>query len=90
MSSRLVHSVSFRTLTFSRNEVIRHIDSIDQIASHTTTRIPVQVLADVDGSRNPLQLTRDRLERAATENQFMNGKIAALTVCVVTILQLNV
>jgi hypothetical protein len=26
-------------------------------------------------------LTRDRLERAATENQFMNGKIAAIDVC---------
>ena len=42
--------------------------------------IPMQVLADIDNSRNPMQLTRERLERAATENQFMNGKIAALDV----------
>lgn len=27
-----------------------------------------------------MQLTRERLERAATENQFMNGKIAAIEV----------
>lgn len=27
-----------------------------------------------------MQLTKERLERAATENQFMNGKIAAINV----------
>lgn len=42
--------------------------------------IPMQVLADIDNSKNPMQLTRERLERAATENQFMNGKIAAIDV----------
>lgn len=42
--------------------------------------IPMQVLADIDNARNPLQLTRERLERAATENQFMNGKIQAIDV----------
>lgn len=35
---------------------------------------------DIDNSRNPMNLTKDRLERAATENQFMNGKIHALSV----------
>jgi mediator of RNA polymerase II transcription subunit 10 len=44
--------------------------------------IPLQVLTDIDNSRNPMQLTKDRLERAATENQFMNGKIAALEVII--------
>jgi mediator of RNA polymerase II transcription subunit 10 len=42
--------------------------------------VPLQVLADVDGARNPVQLTRERLERAAAENQFVNGKIAAVEV----------
>ena len=42
--------------------------------------VPLQVLADIDNARNPMQLTRERLERAATENQFMNGKIVALDV----------
>jgi mediator of RNA polymerase II transcription subunit 10 len=50
------------------------------MAQLITTMIPMQVLADIDNSRNPMQLTRERLERAATENQFMNGKIAALDV----------
>jgi len=60
------------------NEVINHLSTIDDMAQHTTTMIPIQILADIDNSRNPMQLTRDRLERAATENQFMNGKIAAI------------
>lgn len=50
------------------------------MAQHISTMIPMQVLADIDNSRNPMQLTKERLERAATENQFMNGKIAAITV----------
>jgi mediator of RNA polymerase II transcription subunit 10 len=62
------------------NEVISHLSTLDEMAMHTSTMIPVQVLADIDNSRNPMQLTRDRLERAATENQFMNGKIAAIDV----------
>ena len=42
--------------------------------------IPSQVLTDIDNARNPMQLTKERIERAATENQFMNAKIAALSV----------
>jgi hypothetical protein len=52
------------------------------MAQHTQTMIPIQVLTDIDNARNPMQLTRDRLERAATENQFMNGKIAAIDVSI--------
>jgi mediator of RNA polymerase II transcription subunit 10 len=62
------------------NEVISHLAGIDDMAQHCRTMIPLQVLTDIDNSRNPMQLTKDRLERAATENQFMNGKIAALEV----------
>ncbi|GLB33334.1 putative transcription factor subunit Med10 of Mediator complex [Lyophyllum shimeji] len=60
------------------NEVINHLGTIDDMAQHIPTMIPMQVLADIDNSRNPMQLTRERLERAATENQFMNGKIMAI------------
>lgn len=50
------------------------------MSQHVPTMIPMQILADIDNSRNPMQLSRDRLERAATENQFMNGKIQAIKV----------
>ncbi|KAF9483983.1 hypothetical protein BDN70DRAFT_873121 [Pholiota conissans] len=60
------------------NEVVTHLGTVDEMAQHISTMIPMQVLADIDNSRNPMQLTKERLERAATENQFMNGKIAAI------------
>ena len=60
--------------------MISHLSTIDDMAQNTQTMIPIQVLADVDSAKNPMQLTRERLERAATENQFMNGKIAAIDV----------
>jgi hypothetical protein len=65
-----------------RNDVINQLSTIDEMAQHTQTMIPIQVLTDIDNARNPMQLTRDRLERAATENQFMNGKIAAIDVSI--------
>ena len=35
-------------------------------------------------------MTRDRIERAATENQFMNGKIDAIEVSAVVAIELAV
>ncbi|KAG5650384.1 hypothetical protein H0H81_012427 [Sphagnurus paluster] len=60
------------------NEVVNHLAIIDEMAQHIPTMIPLQILTEIDNARNPMQLTRERLERAATENQFMNGKIAAI------------
>ncbi|KAF5322716.1 hypothetical protein D9619_000862 [Psilocybe cf. subviscida] len=60
------------------NDVIHHLAGIDNMVQHVSTMIPMQILADIDNARNPMQLTKERLERAATENQFMNGKIAAI------------
>lgn len=62
------------------NDVINHLAKIDQMSQDVPTMIPMQVLVDIDNGRNPMQLTRERLERAATENQFMNGKIQAISV----------
>lgn len=63
-----------------RNDVVGHLAAIDDMAQHISTLIPMQVIVDIDNALNPMHLTRERLERAATENQFMNGKIAAITV----------
>lgn len=60
--------------------MITHLANVDNLSSQITTMIPMQVLAEIDSSRNPGTLTRERLERAATENQFMNGKIQAISV----------
>ncbi|KAF7424136.1 hypothetical protein PC9H_009439 [Pleurotus ostreatus] len=60
------------------NEVVNHLATLDEMAQHMNIMVPMQVLTDIDNSRNPMNVTRDRIERAATENQFMNGKIAAI------------
>ncbi|KAI0056679.1 hypothetical protein BV25DRAFT_1552813 [Artomyces pyxidatus] len=60
------------------NEVIGHLATIDNMSQHIQTMVPMQILTDIDNGRNPMHLTKDRLERAATENQFMNGKITAI------------
>jgi mediator of RNA polymerase II transcription subunit 10 len=62
--------------------VVGYLAGLDDMVSHLTMRVPMQVLTDIDNGRNPMHLTKDRLERAATENQFMNAKIKAIEVCV--------
>lgn len=76
----MVHLLDDMLTLGGSNEVINHLASIDDMSQHVPTMIPMQVLAEIDNARNPMQLTRDRLERAATENQFMNGKIQAIKV----------
>ncbi len=36
--------------------------------------------SDVDANRNPHLVTKERIERAAAENQFIKGKLAAIEV----------
>ncbi|KAI0706916.1 transcription factor subunit Med10 of mediator complex-domain-containing protein, partial [Cerioporus squamosus] len=60
------------------NEVVNHLATLEGMSGSIDTMVPMQVLVDIDNSRNPMQLTKDRIERAATENQFMNGKIHAI------------
>ena len=60
--------------------MVGYLSGLDDMGSHLTTRVPTQVLTDIDNGRNPMHLTKDRLERAATENQFMNAKIKAIEV----------
>ncbi|THU99139.1 hypothetical protein K435DRAFT_964594, partial [Dendrothele bispora CBS 962.96] len=62
------------------NEVIESLNSVDNLARAPSlnTMVPMQILLDIDDAKNLTQITRERLERAATENQFMNGKIHAV------------
>ena len=81
LSVRLSLTVALRCYVFNfRNHVIKSLGVLEEMSETITTMVPIQVLADIDNSRNPMQLTKDRLERAATENQFMNGKIQAIDV----------
>lgn len=66
--------------TVNSNEVVNHLATLEGMSGSIDTMVPMQVLVDIDNSRNPMQLTKDRIERAATENQFMNGKIHAIDV----------
>jgi hypothetical protein len=59
---------------------VQHLGAVDKLAPHLNTLIPTSVLLEVDQSRNPANFIRDVVERAATENQFMNGKIQAVEV----------
>lgn len=60
------------------NDVVTHLAALDDMSQHVGTMIPSQILSEIDDGRNPMQQTKERIERAATENQYMNAKIKAL------------
>ena len=64
-----------------RNDVIQSLQKLDDMSQHMPAMIPFQILMDIDNGRNPMQLTKERLDRASAENQFMNGRIRAVQVC---------
>lgn len=80
MSDRGVRVMLLTLLQSPRNQVVDHLATLDHSSQSIQTMIPMQVLLDIDNAKNPMLLTKDRLERAATENQFMNGKITAIEV----------
>ncbi|KAF9518407.1 hypothetical protein BS47DRAFT_296690 [Hydnum rufescens UP504] len=59
-------------------EVISQLSELDAMKDSLRCRIPMQVLRDIDSNRNPHLVTKDRVERAAAENQFTSGKLAAI------------
>ncbi|TRM68652.1 hypothetical protein BD626DRAFT_565480 [Schizophyllum amplum] len=60
------------------NDVIKHLEQLDMMSDHIPTRIPWDVLKNVDEAHNPEFVTKERIERVAAENQFAYAKIAAL------------
>ncbi|KAH8825153.1 transcription factor subunit Med10 of mediator complex-domain-containing protein [Flagelloscypha sp. PMI_526] len=72
---------SVKDIPVKINGIIEYLSRLNQLANSpelTGIKVPLQVLSDIDNSRNPLLLTKERLERVAAENQFMNGKMHAV------------
>jgi mediator of RNA polymerase II transcription subunit 10 len=64
------------------NDVVRALAAVDALADgpRAGVNVPIDVLREVDAGQNPEKITRDAVDRAVAENQFMNGKIKALQV----------
>ncbi|CAO3627735.1 unnamed protein product [Mucor hiemalis] len=61
------------------NDIIEHYKEIDHLKDGINSFIPEEVINFVEQGRNPDKFTQDFVERAATENQFTNGKIKAVS-----------
>ncbi|GAA5805527.1 hypothetical protein HPULCUR_011044 [Helicostylum pulchrum] len=62
------------------NSVIEHYQKIDKLKDGIESFIPEEVINFVEHGKNPDIFTQGFVERAATENQFTNGKIKAVNV----------
>ncbi|KAG1065310.1 hypothetical protein G6F42_026852 [Rhizopus arrhizus] len=62
------------------NEIIEHYKEVDDLKDGIDSFIPEEVINFVEHGKNPDIFTQGFVERAATENQFTNGKIKAVGV----------
>ncbi|KAG2201667.1 mediator complex, subunit Med10 [Mucor mucedo] len=60
------------------NSIIEHYKDIDHLKDDIDSFIPEEVINFVEHGKNPDIFTQGFVERAATENQFTNGKIKAV------------
>ncbi|KAG2215189.1 hypothetical protein INT46_001465 [Mucor plumbeus] len=60
------------------NDIIEHYKEIDDLKDGIDSFIPEEVINFVEHGKNPDIFTQGFVERAATENQFTNGKIKAV------------
>ncbi|VDB89417.1 unnamed protein product [Peniophora sp. CBMAI 1063] len=58
--------------------VVQHLATLDLMSKELHTPVPLAVLESIDNARNPAAFTRETVERAATENQFLHGKMRAV------------
>ncbi|PIA18906.1 hypothetical protein COEREDRAFT_79438 [Coemansia reversa NRRL 1564] len=61
------------------DRLVRGYADMFSIKDRLNVNIPEEVLAYVKDGRNPDEFTSQFMERVASENQFTNGKISALT-----------
>ncbi|KAJ2342874.1 RNA polymerase II mediator complex subunit [Coemansia sp. RSA 2671] len=59
--------------------LVRGFADMHMLKDRLNVNVPEEVLAYIKDGRNPNDFTSQFMERLASENQFTNGKIAALT-----------
>ncbi|KAJ1718619.1 RNA polymerase II mediator complex subunit, partial [Coemansia biformis] len=68
-----------RVLEQRVDRLVRSYADMFTARDRLNVNIPEEVLAHIKEGRNPDEFTSRFMERVASENQFTNGKIAALT-----------
>ncbi|KAI9018071.1 transcription factor subunit Med10 of mediator complex-domain-containing protein [Phycomyces nitens] len=60
------------------NSIIDHYQKMDELKDGLEAYVPEEVINYVESGKNPDIFTQTFVERAASENQFTNGKIKAV------------
>ncbi|KAJ1901081.1 RNA polymerase II mediator complex subunit [Kickxella alabastrina] len=61
------------------DRLVRGYSEMHDMKDRLNISVPEEVLAYIKDDRNPDEFTSQFMERVASENQFTNGKISALT-----------
>ncbi|KAJ1725206.1 RNA polymerase II mediator complex subunit [Coemansia erecta] len=72
-------SASGEVLEQRVDRLVRGLAQMHTMKDRLNVNVPEEVLAYIKDGRNPDEFTSKFMERVASENQFTNGKISALT-----------
>ncbi|CAE6422929.1 unnamed protein product [Rhizoctonia solani] len=60
------------------DQLVEHLGELEKLSSKLDMNVPLEALADIDQNKPPNNITKNRIDNAAAENQWINGWLHAI------------
>ncbi|KAG8739538.1 hypothetical protein FRC11_000662 [Ceratobasidium sp. 423] len=60
------------------DQLVEHLGELEKLSSKLDMNVPLEVFADIDQNKNPNNITKNRIDDTAAENQWINGRLHAI------------
>ncbi|KAH7334523.1 transcription factor subunit Med10 of mediator complex-domain-containing protein [Rhizoctonia solani] len=60
------------------DQLVEHLGELEKLSSKLDMNVPLEVFADIDQNKNPNNITKNRVDDTAAENQWINGRLHAI------------
>ncbi|CAE6430982.1 unnamed protein product [Rhizoctonia solani] len=60
------------------DQLVDHLGELEKLSSKLDMNVPLEVFADIDQNKNPNNITKNRVDDTAAENQWINGRLHAI------------
>ncbi|KAG8736504.1 hypothetical protein FRC11_002604, partial [Ceratobasidium sp. 423] len=60
------------------DQLVEHLGELEKLSSKLDMDVPLEVFADIDQNKNPNNITKNRIDDTAAENQWINGRLHAI------------
>ncbi|CAE6427040.1 unnamed protein product [Rhizoctonia solani] len=60
------------------DQLVEHLGELEKLSAKLDMNVPLEVFADIDQNKNPNNITKNRVDDTAAENQWINGRLHAI------------